>query len=181
MLAGLKDQANKAKEAAAKAATDLQERVEHSKAGKEMIDRGGPEAEALIIAKQLSNDIAARDRDLIASLQLAISSGTNAAAKLRETSAVGPIDGIGGQAEFETFASQYDGRVTLYQRMLADLGEPVGAAAMTIPEKDAEKIIRAKGKYTEIKGAAGSVINQARGSFAVGSGAAPPASNASSA
>jgi len=68
LLGGLKEMTQQATRNATEIAQQARSRVETAQAGKKMLDEGGPEMEAKLLAKKMANDAVNLDRSIVAKL-----------------------------------------------------------------------------------------------------------------
>merc|ERR1719433_297131 len=115
-------------------AAKAQERIETAQGGKKMLDEGGPEVEARLLAKKTATDAVTLDRSVVSKLSDAVQIYKEAAEKMKASD-----DG--------KLASDYDKRAKDLQAVLDKLAEVPEAPPVSPIEQDAISILVAKGKY----------------------------------
>jgi len=124
-----------AKETAAGAPDRAKERLENAKAGKKMVDEGGPDAVTKLLAKKASLDTTASDAFVIKKLEKAVAAYKEAEAKTKEAL---PQDGGNEAPSFTALAAYFSTRAADLEALLKSLS-PVPEAINT-PESERDGI-----------------------------------------
>mmetsp|Transcript_102128 Transcript_102128/g.202752 ORF Transcript_102128/g.202752 Transcript_102128/m.202752 type:complete len:184 (+) Transcript_102128:83-634(+) len=137
LLGGLKDFAQQAKENTSELAQQAQSRVQSWQAGKKMLDEGGPEMEAKLLAKKTANDAVNLDKGIVAKLSDDAQVYADAAQKMK----------VAGDDDNSALAQAYEARAQALISALELLTPVPSAPEITTMENDAIQILLAKGKY----------------------------------
>uniref|UniRef100_A0A7S0F9Z6 Uncharacterized protein n=1 Tax=Pyrodinium bahamense TaxID=73915 RepID=A0A7S0F9Z6_9DINO len=152
LFGGLKDFAQSATAqvaaAAASAASTAQERIETAQGGKKMLDEGGPEMEARLLAKKTANDAVTLDRSVVAKLADAAQIYEEAAQKMKASADAATAGEVPNEVPaFAKLAKDYEARAAALKVALETLGSVPEALEISAVEQDAISILVAKGKY----------------------------------
>jgi len=137
LLGGLKDMAQQATKNATELAQQAQARVETAQAGKKLLDEGGPDMEAKLLAKKTAADAVNLDKSIVAKLADNAQIYADAAQKMKAA----------GGDDNSALAQAYEARAQALNSALELLTPVPNAPEITTMENDAIQILLAKGKY----------------------------------
>mmetsp|Transcript_74730 Transcript_74730/g.173076 ORF Transcript_74730/g.173076 Transcript_74730/m.173076 type:complete len:197 (+) Transcript_74730:90-680(+) len=153
LLGPLKDLAQTASAqvsaAASTVASAAQERLETAQGGKKLLDSGGPEVEARLVAKKTARDAVTLDRTIVAKLATAAQSYEEAAKHLK-VATEGPASQAGDAPTFNQLSKDYEARAKALRVALEALKTVPQAPEVSPVEQDAITILMAKGQYRKM-------------------------------
>jgi len=134
----------------------LNESAASAEAGRALIEKGGEEAQLMLVAKKVAREVAGIDRLLVTKQIAAVKElYMEAAVELSETK------GEGGELPVEDYSDKetaYMKRRKLYMEIGKMLGQPVPAPALKAAEGDAIAVMIAQDQYSFFTNALGSTF-----------------------